>query len=768
MRIIAYITRYLIRCCYFLLILCGITYFLFATTTGAEVIIRATALFVPGKLKLGPINGTLYDRLEFQNVSYTTEQGVFTIKQLNIVWHPLHLLNRKIVVSQLNIDGVDIKLANQTSPTDSGTWGTSTSLTRKLSLLSCLNYIDLQRFRLNNLTITNASGMHRINDFNIERKSKDLYILQANSVYGNIIGDIHFEPQSLNWRVSLTGDQLQLYPIAKDWPGKIHLLVQSDGQWSQESKRFNVQLSELSGVLKQSSVTGFANIHYDNGHLMVDPSSLQIGDALIHIAGSHINRWDLKWQVQVNQLQKTRVLIDGQMTGPTNEPELKARVNEMTLIPEVKNIKGQLNAKLHLAGTSANPTYTIDLQLQNGEVTIPYLNINVKEINLDSKYQVNQPMFISGSLLSEKGRAQFNGSIALHTLGFPIKVNLDGENLQVANLAEYKINASPHVQLEYKDKILKVTGKINIPYAEITPKDFANINTLPNEVEFINQPKEQTTVLMPNVELNLQFVLGQNIYLAYENLRANLQGNISISQKVGSLPTAIGELFTVKGKYRAYGNQFKIDNGRLIYAGNILSNPGLNIRASKTLEMVDTASVKSQFDTNTNIKPMYLGSKSLIVGIAVTGTLKNPLVSLFSNLPELSRADILSYILFGYPESNIKDANKLTLLASALNQGSNMSSKNITKKIKKVLGLSELSIGSKEYFDAKSSSTMNDTSLTVGKRFGKRLSLQYSIGLFNPINIFSLRFQINKRLSIQSETSPLDTGADLIYEYEKD
>lgn len=602
-----------------------------------------------------------------------------------------------------------------------------------------------------------------------------------NISYSHQQNTIQIDHLSLRWSPlhlfnrKIVINQLKAQGVASNSFGNIHFVLQGTGQWGHENQQLNIQLTELAGDVNHYPVHGSAKIDYQNGRLLVDPFQLNMGEAFLHIAGSVTDQWDLHWQLHGEQLQKlipglnvSSINSTGQVTGPANAPAFNSH---FAFLSPLQNSKGELKGNIHL-GKNGKSIDDIDFQVINGEVSIASLNIALKDVALRSQYIPSHPMNFSGNFLSGTGRGQVSGSIDLSTAQYPVSVKLDAENIQVLQLAEFKITASPHISIDYIDHIINVTGTIEVPQASIKPKDFANITTLPNEVEFVNQSKKESA-WVPNIEMDVQFILGNDIYLAYENLRTTLRGKVTISQRLGNVPTATGELYAIKGKYRAYGKEFNIDTGRLIYAGNMLTNPGLDIRATETITKVDTATLKSQFDANsTEVKPVYLGSNSLVVGIAVNGTLKNPSVSVFSNSSELNQKDILSYLLFGYPASNIKEADKISLLTAALNQGSGGVNK-ITKKIKNVLGLSELSIGSKEYFDTKNNSTTNNTSLTIGKQIGKRLSLQYSIGLFNPISIFSLRFQINKRLSIQSETiqsetSTIDTGADLIYEFERD
>jgi translocation and assembly module TamB len=259
--------------------------------------------------------------------------------------------------------------------------------------------------------------------------------------------------------------------------------------------------------------------------------------------------------------------------------------------------------------------------------------------------------------------------------------------------------------------------------------------------------------------------LGDHVNLKYRGLNAALQGTINISGVPGSPLTATGEFSIAKdSKYKAYGRQLLIQQGQLIYAGNLLTNPGISLRATQQVKSVGFTGT-SQFQTE-DFKPVYSGSDTITVGIAVSGTLDKPAINLFSDPAGLSQGDILSYMLFGYPQAQATGASGLALLNAASDMVGGTDKKNIVNNLQQSLGLDELSVGSTEYYDMKSDLAQNTTTVNVGRNLGHKLSLHYSVGLFQPVQVFSLRYQINRHLVLQTETSTLENGGDLMYQLE--
>jgi translocation and assembly module TamB len=84
---------------------------------------------------------------------------------------------------------------------------------------------------------------------------------------------------------------------------------------------------------------------------------------------------------------------------------------------------------------------------------------------------------------------------------------------------------------------------------------------------------------------------------------------------------ANGELRVEEGFYKAYGQALDVERGRLVFGGGPLDNPAIDARAVRYLE-------------------------SIIVGVNVRGTLRDPKLSVFSDPPR-SQQYALKLLLLG-------------------------------------------------------------------------------------------------------------------------
>jgi translocation and assembly module TamB len=82
-----------------------------------------------------------------------------------------------------------------------------------------------------------------------------------------------------------------------------------------------------------------------------------------------------------------------------------------------------------------------------------------------------------------------------------------------------------------------------------------------------------------------------------------------------------GEFHIRQGSYRAYGQDLEIENGVISFPGGPLTQPGVNLRATRSVGDV-------------------------VAGISVIGPAKKPRITTFSR-PPMSESQTLSYIITG-------------------------------------------------------------------------------------------------------------------------
>lgn len=730
-----------------------VLYGLVGTESGMQFVWASINRILPETIHVGRVQGTLLTNLGLYNISYRKNNVTLTIKSLELHWQTLPLLRSRIVVDTFNLDGLHLTVTP--SVTAASQPVPAIDMNTVFSWLAKLNFKQAN-FHDVKLDIVNAK-------INIE---------------GTLNANWH-----LQWNVSIPA----LQQLSKDVRGQFYTSGEMSGARLQPTLSANLQLLNFnSKYLSIQSVTGQFSSQLNQAaqdHGEVQIKGLSIKDFLVPDFKLQTNSY---WREDdyllnaeiilspVNKITAAFRLPALQLSNGLNQRftgRAKAEVNDFsefnTLfrhLKQVSNFAGKVSGVFTGGGTISHPVFDGGLNAENGSVYIPSAALTLRQIKLATRYHTGQKVGLSGNFTVLGGQAFLSGTYDIENDALPLQLDVKAENLVLYHSKDYKVKLTPTFKLFYQHDDLSLSGSIYIPEASIHPADFSTTETLSSDVVIVNQ-QNITPSTPTNITLQVQLILGDHVNIRYHGLTAGLQGKIDIHGVPGNPLTATGA-FTISkdSQYQAYGKQLQIQQGRLIYAGNLLTNPGISLRATHEVKTVGFTST-SQFQ-NEDFKPVYSGSDVIIVGIAVSGTIDKPLITLFSDPAGLSQGDILSYLLFGYPQAQASGASSLALLNVASDMVGTSGKTNLVNRVQQTLGLDELSVGSTEYYDMKSDLAQNTTTVNVGRNLGRNLSLHYSVGIFQPVQVFSLRYLINKHLVLQTETSTQESGGDLLYQLE--
>ncbi len=729
-----------------------IIYATVGTEAGMQFVWANVAKILPETIHVGSVQGTLLTNLGIYNVTYRKDNVTLTIKSLELHWQTLPLLRRRIVIDTFNLDGLHLSI----------TPGNASSAPPSIDMNTLFGWLAQLNFR--------QANFHDVK-------------LQIASARIDVEGTL-----DANWHLQWNANIPALQQLSSSVRGQFYTNGDITGPRLRPTLAVNLQMKNFaSKYVSIEAVSGqmtseLNQASQDRGVVMV--KGLSIKDFLVPdfklqtlsywSANDYLLNADI-FLSPVNHITAAFRLPGLTLSNGLNQTfsgKAVANVNDFaqfnTLfrhLSEVRNFAGKVTGAFTGSGTIAHPIFDGGLNAENGSVYIPAASLSLQKISLATRYHTGQKVGLSGAFTVLGGQAQLSGTYDLESDALPLQLDVKATDLVLYHSKHYKVKLTPTFKLFYQNDDLTLTGSVFVPEASIHPTDFSATATLPSDVVIVNQ-QNITPATPTNITLQMQVVLGDHVTIRYHGLTAGLQGKININGVPGSPLTATGEFAITKdSQYQAYGKQLQIQEGRLIYAGNLLTNPGISLRATHTVKTVGFTST-SQFQ-NEDFKPVYSGSDMVTVGIAVSGTIDKPLITLFSDPAGLSQGDILSYLLFGYPQAQASGASSLALLNVASDMvGGGSDKKNIVDRVQQTFGLDELSVGSTEYYDMKSDLAQNTTTVNIGRSLGSKLSLHYSVGLFQPVQVFSLRYLINKHLVLQTQTSTQESGGDLLYQLE--
>src|SRR5690606_31855121 len=148
-----------------------------------------------------------------------------------------------------------------------------------------------------------------------------------------------------------------------------------------------------------------------------------------------------------------------------------------------------------------------------------------------------------------------------------------------------------------------------------------------------------------------QLEFGDDIHFKGFGLTTELAGRVRIITEEKEEPKAQGKLQLVNGKYRTWNKVLDIQYGQVLFNGGPISNPALDIRAKR--DILPASVSLNSLDT----------PEKVTVGVALSGTLKDKKLKMFSN-PAMPESDIISYLVLGRPQAKSSREKELLFEAS--------------------------------------------------------------------------------------------------------
>ena len=408
------------------------------------------------------------------------------------------------------------------------------------------------------------------------------------------------------------------------------------------------------------------------------------------------------------------------------------------LTPEVANTRGRLAANYTIAGTTAAPHVNGALTLKEFATELPSAGLKLHDGDISVRATDADHFVLEGTLESGDGKLTLSGSGGIGATA-PLKASIKGENFLAADIPAARVVISPDLTIERSARDITVGGSIAIPKANVDLAKLPGGGVGKASPDVVVTDAEQPAPGRPlPVVVAVTVKLGDEVKLAGLGLDGSIAGQLRVDQRPGRLATGTGTL-NVGGTYKAYGQNLKIESGRLLFAGTALDNPGLDIRAARSIL---GASGGQSDDTIT-------------AGLQIRGTALVPVLTVYST-PAMEQSEALSYLITGKPLSGLKsgEGDMLGSAARALGSaGGDLLAKGIGARTGLDVGVSD-------------SSALGGSAFTVGKYLSPKLYLSYGVGLFTPGEVVSLKYLFSKRWNFEAQNATTGNRAGINYRWE--
>lgn len=436
------------------------------------------------------------------------------------------------------------------------------------------------------------------------------------------------------------------------------------------------------------------------------------------------------------QLSGTQQHLEGRVS--VNLPNLNFLEPFITAVAPVSMEQGALAAQLRLDGTLASPRARGEVRLLDGHLAVPDLNSNFEALELSIIATEHGDVLISGQAASGEGQISLRGEIADAYAAPTAAVVINGNNFQIADTNEAVVRISPELQITASAEHIDLKGNVVVPTAQIV------LNKLPISAQSVSADQiiieadgsTTSSSAGPAINAEIGLVLGDAVSFEGQGLTATFTGDLNIKETPGEPTTASGQIVVKEGTYQSYGQDLSIEDGKLIWVGGPLSEPGMDILATRTPR------------------------PDITVGIRARGALSQPEISLTSR-PAMPESDQLSYLVLGRPIEDNSSAESSYLNKAALALGIRGGTY-LTEKYGSQLGFDQIGIETEPGED------VDQAALVVGKYLTPRLYVSYGLGLLESVSTFKMEYLLSKRWRLTTESSAEQSGGDVVFTVEQD
>jgi translocation and assembly module TamB len=328
-----------------------------------------------------------------------------------------------------------------------------------------------------------------------------------------------------------------------------------------------------------------------------------------------------------------------------------------------------------------------------------------------------------------------------------MSLQMEAKSLRVSNRADRRLVMSGQVTAQMQRGLMQIRGLLKADQALFLLPDESTPNLGDDVVVVrppsgsrdvpstsVSKPPETSWFGVPDVRVTLD--LGPDFQLQGKGLNTRLTGQLDLVSNASTqgLPRLQGQVRTLGGRYKAYGQQLNISTGVLRFNG-AYDNPGLEIMA---------------------LRP-HLPQP---VGVQVSGNALLPRIRLYAD-PEMPDADKLAWLVLGRSAaSGGAESAVLQQAAMALLSGNG---KTFSSELAGNLGLDEISLAT----SSRTGTTATGAAVTLGKRLSQDFYMAYETSLSGTLGSLFIFYDISRRLTLRAQAAE-QSALDLIFTIRKD
>jgi translocation and assembly module TamB len=407
---------------------------------------------------------------------------------------------------------------------------------------------------------------------------------------------------------------------------------------------------------------------------------------------------------------------------------------------------GKLTVQANMKGDMKSPEISGNLILREGTLSskkppLTYENVSAAIQLLPGKIVIEK-LSVAGD---KEGRLECTGNVLLSDWKpKTFRLALNGDNFFVPFHSAVTARINPDISLTGDLDAPRLNGTVTILESRVNLDRLAQKG--PGEIQIVEQSDKTDTLELSDREAkgtdflkpltaDLNLIVPKNAWLKGQGLDAEIDGQVNVKKAPQKSFVLIGTLNTIRGNFGFQGKVFKFKKGSVSFLGLDEPDPSLDIQAVTRVRKIN-------------------------IVIQITGTARAIRLA-FSSEPDMDQADILSYLAFGKPTSELKDQQAAGVEQAALG----MIGQVAASELRDIFGGSSfvdtISIDS-------GGGDLSNGSVTVGKYVSPDVFVTYKQGLGDNVSSeVDVAYEINKNLSVETQLGDeKTTGIDFFWEFD--
>ncbi len=407
-----------------------------------------------------------------------------------------------------------------------------------------------------------------------------------------------------------------------------------------------------------------------------------------------------------------------------------------------RQLGGRASGRLAVVQAEHEPEWSGALDIEEGRATLPLLGQSLRDFEAHLAFDAGAVTLDSMRVRAARGEATIDGRLELDfDAGLPISAHLLFDEFSLSRSRLLQADLSGRVDLDGTLEAPRVRGILDLERAELRIPESRDpvlreimLVAERSDASLVEEQEAPRSRIAERSDIELTLRVPRTTRIRGQGANLFVEGEVSAVQEPGQPLRFIGETNVANGTFVFQGKRFLVRRGRVRMAGDERGDPLLDIEA-------------------------VLPLRDILAFVVVEGRLSDPIVRLRSE-PARSEQDVLSYLLFGRPASEVEAAQGGAFSAAATAVVAGVAERELREMLGDAMFIDTIEIGANNAGETES--------LGVGRYIGPDVFIRYVHLLGDkPADRAEIEYRINSLFSVGSSASMTgDTGLDLIIRHD--